>query len=68
LNDGNYIRLKVRDVRTGNIRFRNTWVDFNSGPVQNYKTNSNVGVTPHVEMKPVVPNLKTIKDLKNLVN
>jgi predicted metalloprotease with PDZ domain len=69
LYDGNYVRLKVRDVRTGNIRFRETYVGYNNGPVQNYyKTNPNVGPKPHVDFKPIVPNFKTIKDLKKLVN
>jgi hypothetical protein len=67
LYNGNFVRLKVRDVRTGGIRFRETWVDYNSGPVQNYYK-ANVGTQPHVELHPVVPNLKTIKDLKKLVN
>ena len=69
LYDGNYVRLKVRDVRTGNIRFRETYVNYNGGPIQHYyKTNSNVGSKPHVELKPAVPNLKTFKDVKNLLN
>jgi predicted metalloprotease with PDZ domain len=68
LYNGNFVRLKVRDVRTGNVRFRETWVDYNNGPVQHYyKSNSGAGNKPFVNATPVVPKL-TIKDLKKLVN
>jgi predicted metalloprotease with PDZ domain len=63
LYNGNYVRLQVRDVRTGNIRFRETWVDYNDGPTQHYYKSNSVG-----SKKPVVPNLKSIKDLKILAN
>jgi hypothetical protein len=68
LYNGNYVRLKVRDVRTGNIRVRETYVGYNGGPVQHYKTTSKAVPQPYVQLKPVGPNLKTIKDWKKLAD
>ena len=41
LYNNNYIRLKIRDVRTGNIYFRETFVDYNNGPVEHYYKSNN---------------------------
>jgi hypothetical protein len=70
LYDGNYIRLKIRDVRTGNIFIRETFVNYGgNGPVEHfYKTNNNVGSHPHFDVHPVGPTLKTIKDVKKLLD
>jgi hypothetical protein len=67
LYNGNYVRLKVRDVRTGNIRFRETYVDYYGGPVQhNYKSASNFGSPSNAKVKPFVPVVETIKEIKKL--
>lgn len=72
LFDGNTIRLKVRDVRTGNVYFRETYVDYNDGPVvYNYKLEKN---GPHHDhdfhddhhVNTVGGTLKTIKEVKKL--
>jgi hypothetical protein len=49
LYDGNgYVRLTVRDVRTGSIRVRTTYVNYGGGPVEHFRTTG--VVTPHVEI------------------
>ena len=69
LYDGNYIRLKIREFRTGNIFVRETFVNYNNGPVEHYyKTNNNVGPKQHFDVHPVGPTLKTIKDVKKLLD
>lgn len=69
LYDGNYVRLKVRDVRTGNIYFRETYVDYNNGPVQHYKTaGGNFGSQPPYNVHHNGPSIKTIKDIKKFVD
>lgn len=43
LYDGGFVRLEVRDVRTGHVRVRNTYVGYSGGPVTHYyKTSGNV--------------------------
>ena len=37
---GGLVRLQVRDVRTGDIRFRETFVNY-GGPVEHYRTSGN---------------------------
>lgn len=67
LYDGNYVRLKVRDVRTGNIYFRETYVDYNNGPVQHYyKTAKKFDSHPHEDFHHGNPTIKTIKEIKKL--
>jgi membrane-associated protease RseP (regulator of RpoE activity) len=73
LYNNNYIRLRIRDVRTGNIFVRETFVNYGgNGPVEHfYKTNNHVGPfgpKPHFDVHPVGPNLKTIKDIKKLLD
>jgi predicted metalloprotease with PDZ domain len=46
LSEGNFIRLKIRDVRTGNIVVRTTFVDNGGGPVEHYYTNPTVESFP----------------------
>jgi predicted metalloprotease with PDZ domain len=49
LYDGNgFVRLTVRDVRTGTIRIRETYVNYGGGPVEHFRTTS--VVTPHIEI------------------
>ena len=65
LYDGNYVRLKIRDVRTGNVYFRNTYVDYNSGPVEHYyKKTVDFDPKPHVEVHNFKPQIKPIVELK----
>jgi hypothetical protein len=69
-HDGGYIRLKIRDVRTGHIVFRETFVNSGGGPVEHYYKSSPV-VTPkvlthtspkmHFEAKPILPKIKIVK-------
>lgn len=70
LNDGGYLRIKIRDVRTGHIFFRETFVNWGGGPVEHYyKSHSHVtpkvltNVTPkmHFEAKPILPKIKFVK-------
>ena len=69
LYDGNYVRLKIRDTRTGNIYFRETYVDYGNGPVQHfYKSTNNFSSQPHEEVHHFGPSIKTINDLKKLGN
>lgn len=72
LFDGNTIRLKVRDVRSGNVYFRETYVDYNDGPVvYNYKVETH---NPHHDhdfhddhhVNTVGGTLKTIKEVKKM--
>jgi hypothetical protein len=68
LSDGNYIRLKIRDVRTGNIYFRETYVNYNNGPVQHFnKKTTNFNPPFHQDVHQV-GKIKTIKDFKKLGN
>jgi membrane-associated protease RseP (regulator of RpoE activity) len=47
LYDGGYVQLRVRDVRTGLIRVRETRIDFGGGPIEHhFKTGVSVG--PHI--------------------
>jgi hypothetical protein len=73
LYEGNYIRLKVRDVRTGNVYFRETYVDYGGGPVEHYyKTNNHVefhhdnDFHDDHDVHHVGGTLKTIKEVKKL--
>ncbi len=67
LYDSNYIRLKVRDVRTGNVVFRDTFVNSGNGPVEHYyKSNTYVGPHPHNEVPHIGQTLKTIKQVHKL--
>ena len=69
LYDGNFIRLKVRDVRTGHVYFRETFVGYNNGPIVTYnKKVATPGPKPHFNVQPVGPSIKTIKDIKELFN
>jgi membrane-associated protease RseP (regulator of RpoE activity) len=69
-HDGGYIRLKIRDVRTGHIFFRETYVNYGGGPVEHYyKSHPHVTpkvvthATPHVhfQAKPILPKIKIVK-------
>jgi len=72
LFDGNYIRLKVRDVRTGMVVFRETYVDYGGGPVvYNYKVNNHGPHNDHDfhddhHVSTVGGTLKTIKEVKKM--
>ena len=72
LYNNNYVRLKIRDVRTGNIFFRETYVNYGggNGPIQYFKKtgnfNGNGNGNPHVDFHPVVPTPKNLKGIKNL--
>jgi predicted metalloprotease with PDZ domain len=70
LYDGNYIRLKIRDVRTGNVFFRETYVNYGgNGPVEHYyKTNNNFNPQPHNDVHDINPKFKTIKQLHKLID
>lgn len=52
--NGGFVRLKIRDVNTGNIAFRQTYVGGVNGPVQHYNVgypvgpNTSYAVNPHV--------------------
>ncbi len=49
LFEGNgFVRLTVRDVRTGDIRVRETFVNYGGGPVEHFRTTG--VVTPHVQI------------------
>ena len=64
LYNNNYIRLKIRDVRTGNIYFRETFVDYNDGPVEHYyKSNNYAGPHYDNDVQNVGQTIKTIKDV-----
>lgn len=73
-HDGGYIRLRIRDVRTGHIFVRETYINYGGGPVEHYKSNPHVmpkvvtpkvltNTTPHVhfEAKPNFPKIKIVK-------
>jgi hypothetical protein len=63
LSDGNQVRLKIRDVRTGHVYFRTTFVDYGGGPIENhYKANSNV----HPDARELGSTLK--QEVKELFN
>jgi hypothetical protein len=70
-DDGGYIRLKVRDVRSGMVVFRETYVDYGGGPVvHHYKANNHGPHHDHDfhhdnDVHPV-GTLKTIKEVKKL--
>lgn len=75
LYDGNYIRLKVRDVRTGNVYFRDTYVNYD-GPTDNYFKVKN-GPFPknggfpgdhHDHDNDFGKTIKTIRDVKKLLD
>ena len=67
LSDGNLVRLKVRDVRTGNVFFRQTFVDYGGGPVQHFKKNNEKFTNfPHDFDHHKDSPVKTIKEIKNL--
>lgn len=49
LNDGGFVQLRVRDVRTGLVHVRSTRIDFGSGPIEHhFDTGVNAG--PHVNI------------------
>ena len=72
LYNNNYVRLKIRDVRTGNIFFRETYVNYGggNGPIQYFKKTGNFNVNgngkPHLDFHPVGPSPKNFKDLKKV--
>jgi hypothetical protein len=68
LYDGNYVRLKVRDTRTGNIYFRETYVDYGNGPVQHFKKSPTNFNGPHNDDHNFGPSVKAIKDVKKLLD
>lgn len=47
--DGGLVQLRVRDVRTGSIRLRETYVDFGGALVEHYYR-TGVSVTPHINI------------------
>jgi membrane-associated protease RseP (regulator of RpoE activity) len=48
-DDGGFVQLRVRDVRTGLVRVRTTRIDFGGGPIEHhFQTGVNVG--PHVNI------------------
>jgi hypothetical protein len=50
LYDGNgFVRLTVRDVRTGSIHVRTTYINYGGAPVEHYYRTTGV-VTPRVEI------------------
>jgi membrane-associated protease RseP (regulator of RpoE activity) len=50
LYDSNgYVRLTVRDVRTGSVRVRETYVNYGGAPVEHHFRTTGV-VTPHIEI------------------
>jgi predicted metalloprotease with PDZ domain len=73
LYDGNLVRLKIRDVRTGNVYFRETYVDYDNGQVQNHFKTTNTFDSKfhddlhHDDVHHDGPSVKTIKDIKKLV-
>ena len=70
LSDGNYIRLKIRDTRTGNIYFRETYVNYGNGngPVQHFKKSPTNFNGPHDNDHNFGTSVKTVKDLKKLLD
>jgi hypothetical protein len=69
-HDGGYIRLRIRDVRTGHIFVRETFVNWGGGPVEHYYKSSPVvtpkvltNTTPHVHFgaSPILPKIKIVK-------
>jgi PDZ domain len=48
-DDGGFLRLRVRDVRTGVIRVRSTRIDFGGGPIEHH-FKAGVTVGPHVNI------------------
>lgn len=69
-HDGGYIRLRIRDVRTGHTFLRETYINHGGGPVEHYYK-SHLHVTPkvvtntaphvHFEAKPSLPKIKIVK-------
>jgi len=68
LYNNNYVRLKIRDVRTGNIFFRETYMNYGggNGPVQHFKKTGNFDGKPHLDFHPVGPSPKNFKDIKKV--
>jgi predicted metalloprotease with PDZ domain len=68
LYNNNLVRLKIRDVRTGNVYVRQTYVNYGgSGPVQHYKkSNKNFTSFPQGDHHHNGSPVKTIKEIKNL--
>jgi hypothetical protein len=73
-HDGGYLRLRIRDVRTGHVFVRETFVNYGGGPVEHYHnsyTHTHMYATPkisknatpkiHVEAKPILPKVKIVK-------
>jgi hypothetical protein len=71
LYNNNLVRLKVRDVHTGNIYFRETYVDYGGGgPVQHFKKNgnNNFKTFPHDDDHHNGSFTKTFKQFKKLAD
>jgi predicted metalloprotease with PDZ domain len=69
LYNNNVVRLKIRDVRSGNVYFRETFVDYGGGPVQHFKTTgNNFNDFPHDFDHHNGSPFKTFKDFKKLAD
>ena len=69
-NNGGYVQLKIRDVRTGFIAYRETYVGGNYGPIEHYNYNGPITykskTMPHNEHHDHVSGPEQIKQLVDL--
>lgn len=65
LSYGNVVRLRVRDIRTGNVFVKETYVGFSDGPINHYYTTG--APQPHViHHNNNGPHTVTIKEIAKL--